>query len=225
MIIIGLTGSIGMGKSTVAEIFARRGVPTHDADMAAHRLMAPNGKAYRAIACAFPFFEYYYLYSLRRKNGARQLNRKKLGKLVFENPEERKKLEAILHPLVREDQNEFIKAQRRLGRKMVLLDIPLLFETDAINHVDYSITVAAPYHLQRERVLARPNMSEEKFHQILAAQMPSEEKKMRADYVIHTGLGLARTQADVRSVLRDIKQKEQPSAVPQSSWPPVEKAS
>ena len=159
---------------------------------------------------------------MRKVNGARQLDRKKLGKLVFENPEERQKLESILHPLVREDQNEFIKAQQRLGRKMVVLDIPLLFETDAQNFVDYTVTVTAPYDIQRARVLARPNMTEEKFHQILEAQMPDAEKKLRADYVIHTGLGLAHTMADVKSVLRDIKKDNAAPEAKQKSWPPVE---
>lgn len=223
MIVIGLTGSIGMGKSTVAEMFARNGVPAHDADAAVHRLMVPGGKAYKAVVCAFPLFQYFGLYSFRKINGARRLDRKKLGKLVFENPEERKKLEAILHPLVREDQNEFIKVQRRLGRSMVVLDIPLLFETDAISFVDYSVNVSAPYHLQRERVLSRPGMSEEKFHHILEAQMPAAEKNLRADYTIHTGLGYARTMADVRSVLRDIKTREAPPAEELPDWPPVER--
>lgn len=207
MIVIGLTGSIAMGKSTVAEMFAQNGVPGHDADAAVHRLMAPGGKAYKAIVCAFPYFEYAGLYTKKQKNGVRLLRREVLGKLVFENEGERRKLEAVLHPLVREDQNIFIQAQRRLGRDMVVLDIPLLFETDAYLYVDYSVNVAAPYHIQRARALARPNMSEEKFHGILKAQMPTAEKNLRADYVIHTGLGLAKTMHDVKSVLRDMKQK------------------
>lgn len=196
-----------MGKSTAAQMFVHLGVPSHDADAAVHRLMVPKGRAYKAIICAFPYFSYPDIYT-RKIKGVRFLDRKKLGKLVFENKIERTKLEHILHPLVREDQAAFIKAQKVLGRKIVVLDIPLLFETDAQNFVDYTVCVSAPYHIQRTRVLARTNMNEEKFQNILKAQMPDAEKRARCDYLIHSGLGMARTMMDIKAILRDIKIKE-----------------
>ena len=131
MIVIGLTGSIGMGKSTVAGMFERLGVPTHDADAAVHDLMHPTGKAYFAITAAFPYFEYPDIYT-KKQNGpngkVRYLDRVEFGRLIFGDDEKRKTLEGILHPLVRESQNEFIQSMGRMGRDIVLLDIPLLFE-------------------------------------------------------------------------------------------------
>ncbi len=208
MIVIGLTGSIGMGKSAVTNMFARLGVPGHDADSAVHELMAPGGKAYFAITAAFPFFEYPQVYT-KKINGPfgknRYLDRKGLGAVVFNDAEKRSELEGILHPLVRQSQNDFIARMKRMGKDMVVLDIPLLFETDAHHYVDVTINIAAPYHVQRARVLARPNMTEDKFHAILNNQMPSAEKSRMADYTIPTGLNRAETYAAVREVLRDIK--------------------
>lgn len=207
MIVIGLTGSIGMGKSTVAGMFEKLGVPSHDADKSVHALMEPGAKGYQAIVAAFPYFEFPGIYKKRRGplGKMRYLDRVEFGKIIFEDDELRGRLEDILHPLVREDQSKFIADMRRMGRNIVLLDIPLLFETDAHLTVDVTINVEAPMHVQASRVLARPNMSEDKFENILKTQMPSAEKSSYADYVIKTGLSRAVTFSQVQAVLDDIK--------------------
>lgn len=213
MIVIGLTGSIGMGKSSVTNMFDRLGVPGHDADAAVHDVMRPGGKAYFAITATFPYFEYPEVYTKIIKGPLgkqRYLDRKGLGAVVFNDAEKRVELEGILHPLVRQSQNDFISAMKRMGKDTVVLDIPLLFETDAHHFVDVTINVTAPYHVQRARVLARPNMSEDKFHAILGSQMPSAEKSRMADYTIPTGLNRAETFAAVREVLRDIQSVRRP---------------
>lgn len=209
MIVIGLTGSIGMGKSAVTGMFAAAGVPGHDSDTAAHAAMAPGGKAYFAVAATFPYFAYPQAYTRRKINGPlgkiRYLDRKGLGAIVFADAQKRRELESILHPLVRQSQNEFIARMKRMGKDMVVLDIPLLFETGSYSYVDVTVNVSAPYHIQRQRVLARPNMTPEKFHAILDKQMPSAEKSRCADYTIHTGLNRAETLKQVQDVLRDIR--------------------
>ena len=214
MIVIGLTGSIGMGKSAVTAMFERLGVPGHDSDAAVHDLMAPGGKAYFAITAAFPYFEYPQVYTSKKINGPlgkmRYLDRKGLGAVVFHDDAKRRELEDILHPLVRLAQTDFIVEMKRKGKDIVVLDIPLLFETDSHLYVDVSINVAAPYFVQRARVLARPNMNEDKFHAILTTQMPSAEKSRMADYTIPTGLNRAETFAAVRQVLRDIQSTQAP---------------
>ncbi|MFP4313079.1 MAG: dephospho-CoA kinase [Alphaproteobacteria bacterium] len=211
MIVIGLTGSIGMGKSTVAQMFARLGVPAHDSDAAVHDLMRPGQKGYLAVAASFPYFEYPEIYKKRQGplGKMRYIDRAEFGKLIFADPEKRKMLENILHPLVRKAQNDFIADMRRMGKNIVLLDIPLLFETDAHLSVDVAINVEAPLHIQSARVLARPNMSAEKFAHILQSQMPSAEKSLYADYVIKTGLSRAATFSQVRQILDDIQQDAQ----------------
>lgn len=187
MIILGLTGSIGMGKTTIAAMLENLRIPVHDSDAAVHGFYAPNSFARPALAAAFPFFEYPQIYERKTKN----IIRAELGKLVFSNPELRARLENILHPLVRKSQMDFIRQETIKKRKMICLDIPLLFETGAQERVDYVLVASAPYHVQRTRVLARSNMTEEKFHAILSSQMPDKEKCARADYVIKTGLGRA----------------------------------
>ena len=218
MIVIGLTGSIGMGKSTVAGMFAAHGVPTHDADAAVHELMHPTGKAYQAIVTEFPYYQYPEIYTKKQSGPMgkiRYLNRAEFGKLIFNDDEKRETLEGILHPLVREAQNKFIADMGRMGKNIVLLDIPLLFETDAHLTVDYTINVEAPFHIQSSRVLARPNMTEDKFNAILAKQMPSAEKSSYADYVIKTGLSRAITNSQVRAVLDEIKSDNIPKYTPE----------
>src|SRR5690606_12753699 len=133
--------------------------------------------------------------------GIRPINRKALGKIVFHDNEKRILLENMLHPLVREAQTAFIRRKQAKGRKIVALDIPLLFETGGEKNVDYVIVVSAPDFVQRQRVLARPGMSEETFEAILAKQMPDAEKRARADYVVHTGLGRAQTMKELKAVL------------------------
>lgn len=208
MIVLGLTGSIGMGKSTAGTILHRLGVPVHDADHAVHELIAPGGAALPAIGAAFPYYEYPHIYAGRDKDKRRVLDRQALGALVFNNEIERNKLENIVHPLVHEAQQNFIRKEQALGRGIVALDIPLLFETGADRRVDYTFVVSAPAQIQKARVMARPGMTAEKFAGILKAQMPDDEKRRRADFVIPTGLGRAVTTRALKKALRAIKERE-----------------
>lgn len=189
-----------MGKSTVSGFFERAGVPVHDADAAVHRVMAPDGPAYQALCAAYPYYEYPDLYDRKTKS----IQRNALGALVFGNEEERARLESILHPFVREDQKIFTLAQKRLGRKLVVLDIPLLFETDADLRLDYTACVTAPFFIQEKRVMARPGMTAEKFRAILKRQMPDQDKLRRADFIIDTGLGYARTARQVNEIIQTL---------------------
>lgn len=213
MIVIGLTGSIGMGKSSAGAMLEYLGVPVHDSDKSVHALFYWDSPAWKDLKAAFPYHKYPQIYRERWawalwKNSFspwwRYIDRKALGKIVFSDEAERLKLEAITHPFVQQKQREFIHAQRQAGKRMVALDIPLLFETGAQNRVDYTVCVTAPAHVQKQRVLARPGMSEEKFHAILARQMPDAEKRARSDYIVHSGLGRAHMMKDVRGVLADI---------------------
>jgi dephospho-CoA kinase len=175
MIVLGLTGSIGMGKSEAAKAFRRLGVPVFDADAAVHELYAPGGAAVAAIAEAFPGSV---------ADGA--VDRARLGAMVLGDHEALRRLEAIIHPLVRAAQRDFVARARAAGARLVVLDIPLLFETGGEANCDRSVVVSAPAEVQKERVLARSGMTAEKFAAILAKQMPDEEKRRRADYVIWT---------------------------------------
>ncbi|HRO03249.1 MAG TPA: dephospho-CoA kinase [Terricaulis sp.] len=190
MIVIGLTGSIGMGKSTVAKMFAEEGAPTFDSDAAVHALYAKGGAAVAAVGAAFPG-------ALR--NGA--IDRARLSPLVLDNPAALKRLEQIVHPFVRQAQVDFAEAARAEGVEAVVFDIPLLLEGKNADLFDTIVVVSAPAEVQRARVLARPGMSPEKFEQILARQMPDTEKRARADFVIDTGVSLEETRAQVRAVL------------------------
>ena len=202
-IIIGLTGSIGMGKSTCGEMFTRLGVPVHEADEAVHEILSEEGVGLQAIRSHFPYFEFPQIYSKKNKNGLRAIKRKELGALVFGNDDLRERLENILHPLVRENQQAFLRKHR--GRDIVVLDIPLLFETGADKNVDITGVVTAPAHIQRERVLARPDMTEDKFQAILQRQMLDGEKRARADHVIPTGLGHAKTMDAVKKIVGELR--------------------
>lgn len=197
MIIIGLTGSIGMGKSTAANILRQMGIPVHCSDEAVHTLLSSGGAAVDAVADEFP-------QTYDRKN--KSIDRAALGALVFGNDERRVALEAIVHPLVIQSQQKFIADQTRQRAGVVVLDIPLLFETGADNRVDYTVVVTTPDFIQRERVMGRPGMTEEKFNAILAHQMPDAEKRRRADYIVNTGIGLAETRHELQNVLRNIQE-------------------
>jgi dephospho-CoA kinase len=177
MIVLGLTGSIGMGKSTTARMFAEAGVPVHDSDETVHRLYA--GEAAPLIEQAFPGTVL-----------AGSVDRAELAKRVLGKPEALKQLEGIIHPLVRADADAFLAHHRAAGAKLVLLDIPLLFETNGRNRVEKVVVVTADADIQRQRVLSRPGMTEEKFQAILARQVPDAEKRRLADYLIDTGLGM-----------------------------------
>jgi dephospho-CoA kinase len=191
VIVLGLTGSIGMGKSTTAHMFSEAGVPVHDSDETVHRLYA--GKAAPLIGKEFPG-------TVTRG----VVDRARLAAAVLGDAMALKKVEAIVHPLVREDEKAFLAKHRKDGAGLVVLDIPLLFEVNATDRVDKVVVVTAPPDLQRERVLARPGMSEEKFRAILAKQVPDEEKRRLADYVIDTGEGMAATEEAVRSIIGEL---------------------
>jgi dephospho-CoA kinase len=193
MRIVGLTGSIGMGKSATAAMLRRQGVWVHDADAAVHRLLGKGGAAVAAIGKAFPGVV---------KNGA--VDRIALGKRVFGNTKALRRLEAIVHPLVRAQTDRFIAAAARARRPLVILDIPLLYETGG-RRVDKTIVVSAPAFLQAQRVLRRPGMSAEKFAQILSRQMPDREKRRRADAVVSSGLGKASTYRALARALRALR--------------------
>lgn len=198
MIVLGLTGSIGMGKSTAAGMFRDEGVPVHDADEAVHRLYA--GAAAPLIEAAFPG---------STVDGV--VDRAALGKLVLGDAAAMKRLEAIIHPLVRADTDAFLAGHRAAGAKLVVLDIPLLFETGGRNRVEKVIVVSAPADVQRDRVLARPGMTEEKFEAIRARQMPDDEKRRLADYVIDTSQGFDVTRARIRGIIEELSGNEEPS--------------
>jgi dephospho-CoA kinase len=193
MKVLGLTGSIGMGKSTAAAMFRYLGVPVHDADASIHELMAPGGAGFDPIARAFPDVII---------DG--RIDRQALGKIAFADPAVLKQLESILHPLVRVAETRFLAQQRRLGRKLVVLDIPLLYETAGEKRCDHVAVVSAPGFIQRQRVLAREGMTDAKFSAILSKQMPDSEKRKRADFIIPTGLGRAVTFQYIQGIIDEL---------------------
>ena len=188
-IVIGLTGSIGMGKSRVARMFRHLGIPTFDADAEVHRLQGPGGAALPAIEAAFP-----------GTTSVDGLDRPKLAAAVFGNDAALRRLEGIIHPMVARAQQRFLRRNR--SRRVVVVDIPLLLEGEGWRHVDLIAVVSAPHHVQRARVLARPGMTAEKFARIHARQMPDAEKRARADVVIQTGRGLLETFRTVQGIAR-----------------------
>lgn len=183
-----------MGKTTAARLFRRLRVPVHDADATVHRLMAPGGPAFAPIAAAFP----------AAIIGGR-VDRVRLGAEVFAQPDRLRQLEAILHPLVHRAEAQFLARCRRRREPLVVLDIPLLFETGGQDRCDAVATVSAPARIQRQRVLRRPGMSEARLDAILARQMPDADKRRRARYVIPTGLGLALTARHIRHICRQLR--------------------
>jgi dephospho-CoA kinase len=187
-ITLGLTGSIGMGKSTVARMFAEAGVPVFDADAAVHRLQGKGGRLVAAIEAAFP-----------DTTGPDGVNRTALGEAVLGKPELLKRLEAIVHPAVGEERAAFLREHAKAP--LVVFDVPLLFETGGEARVDKVAVVSAPAETQRMRVLARPGMTEARFEAILARQTPDAEKRARADFVIDTGVSLDETRARVGEVI------------------------
>ncbi len=203
MMIVGLTGSIGMGKSTAARMLRQMGVPVYDADAAVHAVQAPGGPALPPIEAAFPGVV---------KNG--MLDRQALGARVFGNKEALRKLEAIVHPLVGQRQRAFLKRAARRGEKLVVLDIPLLFEGLGDQRVDATLVVSAPIFLQRHRVMARPGMTADRLDGILRQQVPDVLKRHKADIVILTGLGLAPTRAALAGAVAELRQRRG------RFWPP-----
>ena len=185
---LGLTGSIGMGKSTVAQMFADEGVPLFDADAAVHRLQGPEGELVAEIEARFP-----------GTTGPEGVDRTALAERVLGEREALQNLEALIHPAVARERKAFLAANA--GAPLVVLDIPLLFEAGGWREVDKVAVVSAPPEVQRARVLARPGMTAEKFEKILANQIPDEEKRARADFVIPTGGPLEETRQAVRRIL------------------------
>ena len=180
MKIIGLTGSIATGKSTAARMIRRRRLPVHDADAVVHQLMKPRGAAFDLIAEIFP--------EVIDEDG--RINRTVLGRLVYEDPNKKAALEAILHPMVRESGNAFIRKCQRQRRKYCFLDIPLLFETGGENRFHKILCMSAPSYVQRRRAMARSGMTREKLDAIIASQLPQRAKLRMSDYVINSAQGL-----------------------------------
>ena len=194
MIVLGLTGSIGMGKSTTAKMFSDFGVPVHDSDEAVHRLY--RGKAVPLVEAAFP-----------GTTAGGTVDRAKLAERVLGDPAALKRLEALVHPLVRADATAFLKRHHAAGAQLAVVDIPLLFETGGQERVDQVVVGTAGPEVQRERVLARPGMTEEKFGKILAKQVPDEEKRRLADFVIDTGRGMEAARLAVADIIEELTGK------------------
>lgn len=198
MIIIGLTGSIGMGKSTTAALFADEGVPVNDADKVVHDLY--RKEAVNEIAAAFPDAVV-----------AGVVDRQLLSQNLAKNPANFKVLEQIVHPRVRAREDAFLDYHRKQGTPIVVLDIPLLFETGGEGRIDKVVVVSCAPEIQRQRVLSRPGMTPEKFEVILSRQMPDIEKRDRADYIIDTGYGIDSARAQVRSILKEVSGQTGPT--------------
>jgi dephospho-CoA kinase len=194
--IIGLTGSIGMGKSETAKLFGRLGVPVHDADATVHALYDRGGLAVAAIAAEFPEAV---------RNDA--VDRAALAGRVTGDEAAMKRLEAAVHPLVVREREAFLAAAANDGHEFVLFDIPLLFEAGRRSEVDAVVVVSAPHDVQRERVLARPDMTAERFDAIHARQVPDAEKRAKADFVIETGRGLDHAFAQVKQVMAELRRR------------------
>lgn len=192
MIRIGLTGSIGMGKSTSAKLFADAGIPVNDSDAVVHDLY--SGEAVPLVEAAFP-----------GSTADGKVDRQELSRKLAGDPSGFKRLEAIVHPLVRERELRFVERHRQAGADMVVLDIPLLFETGADKRLDKIVVVSCDPQIQRERVLARPGMTEEKFNMILSRQVPDAEKRRRADYLVDTSGSIEETREQVENIVADLK--------------------
>lgn len=190
MIVLGLTGSIGMGKSTAAAMLRRLGVPVFEADREVHRLLEDDRKVKKRVGARFPE---------AMKGG--EVDRGKLGAVVFADPEARRDLEAILHPLVRAAERRFLKAAAARRVPVAALDIPLLFETGADRFCDVTIVVTAPPFVQRGRVMRRASMTPARYRAVLGQQMPDLEKRKRADFVVETGNGVRATLNKLRAIV------------------------
>jgi dephospho-CoA kinase len=200
MIVVGLTGSVGMGKSATAAMFAKAGTPVYDADAEVRRLYEPGGGAVANVEAAFPGVTV-----------AGAIDRGRLGDRVLGDPEALARLNAIVWPLMGDARRAFFATAEAAGADIVVLDIPLLLETGGERNVDKVVVVSAPTAMQRDRVLARPGMTEAKFEAILAAQMPDAEKRAKADFVVDTGRGLAHARGQVRQILDALRGTAEPA--------------
>jgi dephospho-CoA kinase len=199
LIVLGLTGSIGMGKSTAAAMLRRLGVPLFDADLVVHRLLAPSGAAVRSVSAAFPGVE------VEAEAGG--IDRVLLGQRVFTDPAALRRLEAILHPMVAAEERRFLARSRARRVPLAVLDIPLLFETGTERRCDYVLVVSAPALVQRQRVVRRPGMTEIRLNAILRKQMPDHRKRQRADFVVPTGAGRGLTLRRLKSIVRLLRDR------------------
>jgi len=188
MIVLGLTGSIGMGKSTTASLFVEAGVPVYDADAAVHRLY--EGEAVKAIEAAFP-----------GTTADGKVDRTRLSARVVHDPDAMKRLEEIVHPMLGASRQKFLEDAERSGAPVAVVDVPLLFETGGEKRVDAVVVVTTSPEVQRERILARPNMTGEKLQAILARQMPDTEKRKRAHFLVDTSHGLDPVRVQIRDIL------------------------
>ncbi len=195
MIILGLTGSIGMGKSTTARMFIDEGIPVHDADEAVHRLY--SGPVARLVEQEFPGTVV---------NGV--VDRKRLSVAVLNDPEALRRLGRIIHPLVHADADAFVDRHRKAGTPLIVLDIPLLFETGGTDRVDSILVVTASPEVQRQRVMSRPGMTEAKFAAIVANQVADKDKRRNADFVIDTSVGLEIARREVRNIISTLLERE-----------------
>ena len=200
MIILGLTGSIGMGKSNAAATLRRLGVRLFDADAEVHRLLGPGGAAVGVVEAGFPGV----------RNEAGGVDRRRLGQLVFRDPPALRRLEVILHPMVRRAERRVVAQARARRDRLIVLDIPLLFESGSVERCHFVLVVSAPLRLQRERVMRRPGMSKGRFADILRAQMPDHQKRRRADFVVATALGRSVTFRRLKAIVRTLRRGELP---------------
>ena len=191
MLLLGLTGSIGMGKSTTAKLFEEAGVPVYDADATVHRVY--EGEAAPAVEAAFP-----------GSTVGGKVDRQKLSAMVVNNPEAMKRLETIVHPMLRGHQQKFLTDVENAGTSVAVLDVPLLFETGGEKRVDAVVVVTTTPEIQRERILARENMTPDKLDAILARQLPDSEKRQRADFVVDTSHGLEPVRLRIREILDQV---------------------
>lgn len=198
MKVLCLTGSIGMGKSTAANTFRRLRVPVFDADATVHRLQAPGGRAVAPIAAAFPG-------AVRGTPRGPRVDREALRRAVLGDPAALTRLERIVHPLVRDAERRFLRAARRRAEPLVVLDIPLLFETRGERRCDSVLVVSAPASVQRRRVLRRPGMTPERLGAILSRQVPDSQKRRRADHVVRTGLSRFHAQRAIRAIVKGLR--------------------
>jgi dephospho-CoA kinase len=195
MLVIGLTGGIGMGKSAAAERFAEHGIPVFNADLCVHQLY--EGAAIGPIEAAFP--------GIAREG---RIDRTLLSEKIAGSPERLHQLERIVHPLVVEAELDFLRAQENNGARLAVLEIPLLFETGADARVDVTLVVSAPHDVQRARVLARPDMTVDKLEHLLARQLPDAERRARADYVVDSGTSLERMRIEIDRLIESLKGRE-----------------
>lgn len=201
MIVIGITGSIGMGKTTAANMLKEMGIPVHDSDASVHALLGPDGGAVTAVGAKFPD-------ALQKDAAGRSfIDRQVLGRIVFGDRQKKRELEEILHPLVRAESDAFKEEMRKKAHKIIALDIPLLFETGGEKRVDVTICISAPKDVQRERVLARPGMTSEKFDRIVAGQLPDAEKRKRATYIVESDKGFDDMRKQIEKIVDRIRSR------------------